>query len=172
LPVTALKSQNRRAKIMTITIPKFPPVGPTRRRFLSQAAGVAAGGTALALATFPPAPAVAAPAGPLDPIFDLINSHRAARAAHLAAIDEQNRLDRLGDPDADSVAEGPCDAEWDSLDALIGSAPVTFAGLAAWAAYLDQIRRDEEWMLEDRSYAASGLIATLVEALGNLEVAS
>jgi hypothetical protein len=144
----------------------------TRRHFLSRTAGVAAGGAVLALATIRPAAAVAAPASPLDPVFGLIETHRTARAAHLASIDEQTRLELLGDPDAESVAEGPCDAEWDSLDALIGTAPVTFAGLVAWAAYLDQIRRDEEWMLEDRSYAASGLIATLVEALGNLEVAS
>src|SRR5450759_4733104 len=34
----------------------------TRRRFLSQAAGMAAGGTALALATIPPASAASAPA--------------------------------------------------------------------------------------------------------------
>jgi hypothetical protein len=40
---------------------------PSRRRFLSQAAGVAAGGTVLALATIPPVSAVAAPAVPLDP---------------------------------------------------------------------------------------------------------
>src|SRR6267142_6940590 len=36
---------------MTIARPMFPPVDSTRRCFLSQAAGLAAGGTALALAT-------------------------------------------------------------------------------------------------------------------------
>jgi hypothetical protein len=39
----------------------------SRRRFLSQAAGVAAGGAVLALATVSPQPAVAAPTGALDP---------------------------------------------------------------------------------------------------------
>jgi hypothetical protein len=48
------------------------PVDPTRRGFLSQAAGVAAGGTVLALAAIPPTPAAAAPAGALDPVFALI----------------------------------------------------------------------------------------------------
>jgi len=43
------------------------PVDPTRRRFLSQAAGVAAGGAVLTLATIPPASAATAPASPLDP---------------------------------------------------------------------------------------------------------
>jgi hypothetical protein len=45
---------------MTQARPMFPPVDPTRRRFLSATAGLAAGGTAIALA-FPPAPAAAAP---------------------------------------------------------------------------------------------------------------
>jgi hypothetical protein len=103
-----------------------------------------------------------------DPVFSLIEAHRTARAAHLAAIDEQNRLERIGDPDVESVAEGPCDAEWDSLDELIEMPAVSFAGLVAWASYLDEI---EEWMLEDSS-AAARLIATLVEALGNLAVTS
>jgi hypothetical protein len=47
---------------MTIERPMFPPVDPTRRHFLSQAAGVAAGSTVLALATIPPAAAASAPA--------------------------------------------------------------------------------------------------------------
>jgi hypothetical protein len=47
------------------------PVDPTRRGFLSQAAGVAAGGTVLALATIPPALAAAPPGGPADPVFGL-----------------------------------------------------------------------------------------------------
>jgi hypothetical protein len=51
---------------MTIERPMFPPIDPTRRRFLSQAAGVAAGGAVLALATIPPALAAAAQASPLD----------------------------------------------------------------------------------------------------------
>jgi hypothetical protein len=58
-----------------------PVVDPTRRRFLSQAAGVAARGTALALATIPSTPAAAAPTGALDPVFALIEAHKAAEAA-------------------------------------------------------------------------------------------
>jgi hypothetical protein len=58
-------------------------VDPTRRRFLSNAAGIAAGGTVLALATVPPAPAIAAPAVTLDPA----NASPALRAAAIA-LDE------------------------------------------------------------------------------------
>jgi hypothetical protein len=69
------------------------PVAPTRRRFLSQAAGVAAGGTVLALATIATADAaapVAAVAGP-DPIFAAISMYRAALQARDAAQDEYDR---------------------------------------------------------------------------------
>jgi hypothetical protein len=57
----------------------------------------------------------------------------------------------------------------DALSDLIETAPTTFAGLLAWASYLDEIRKVEAWMLEDK---APALIVTLVEALGNLAVAS
>jgi hypothetical protein len=44
-----------------------------------------------------------------------------------------------------------------------------FAGLVAWASYLDEIRKVEAWM-----FALEGqtLVVTLVEALGNVAVAS
>jgi hypothetical protein len=69
------------------------PVVSTRRRFLTSAAGIAAGGAALALA-IQPVPAAAA----FDPVYDLIAAHRNAHAAHLVALEEQDRLDRIDDP--------------------------------------------------------------------------
>jgi hypothetical protein len=135
---------------------------PSRRRFLSHAAGVAAGGSALALATIPPVSAASAPAGALDRVFILIEAHRTASAAHAVACDEQAHLE-----DADT--EDACHAQVKAFDDLIQIAPTTFAGLVAWAAYLHQIRKVEEWMLEGE---APRLIDTLVEALGNLQVAS
>ena len=71
--------------------------------------------------------------------------------------------------DADWVTEGPCRADVDTFHDLIETAPTTFAGLRAWAAYLDEIRSVEAWMFEDE---APALIVTLVEALGNLAVQS
>jgi hypothetical protein len=153
---------------MTLARP-FPPVASTRRHFLSQAAGVAAGGTVLTLATIPPVPAVAAPAGPADTVFGLIDAHRMAHAAHGSALEEQTRLDRIGDPTASWVTEAPCVAQMDAFIDLIQMAPTTFAGLQAWAAYLDQIRIVDGWMFEE---AAQTLVMTLVEALGNLAVSS
>ena len=142
-------------------------VDPTRRRFLSNAAGVAAGGAVLALATNSArVGAAAAPAGPLDPAFGLIAAHRAAAAAHLVALEEQARLEEIGDLGAGGISEGPCHAEMAAFNDLIETAPVTFAGLVAWSSYLDEI---EPWMFEERGPT---LVVTLVEALGNLAVAS
>jgi hypothetical protein len=142
-----------------------PPVDPTRRRFLSQAAGAAAGGTVLALAAIPPGAALAAPASALDPVFALIEAHRTARAAYLVALAGRNRLDQIGDISADWEYETDADA----FNDLIEMAPTTFAGLVAWASYLDEIRKVEAWMFEGEG---TTLVVTLVEALGNLAVAS
>jgi hypothetical protein len=130
---------------------------------------VAAGGTALALATIPPAPAAAAPAGSLDPVFGLIEAHRTASAAHSVAIEEQARLEKLRDPLADVEATKACHADVAAFDDLIQTAPTTFAGLVAWASYLHEIRKVEEWLLQGE---APTLVETLVEALQNLKVAS
>jgi hypothetical protein len=57
----------------------------------------------------------------------------------------------------------------DAFIDLIETAPTTFAGLQAWASYLDEIRSVEEWMFEE---VGAALVVTLVEALGNLAVTS
>jgi hypothetical protein len=119
------------------------PAVSTRRRFLSQSAGVAASGAVLALATIPPASPAAAPAGLADPVFSLIEAHRTARTAYLVAFEEHLRLDRAGDPAAYLISEAPCDAQNDAFIDLIETAPTTFAGLVAWATYLDQFRQVE-----------------------------
>jgi hypothetical protein len=62
-----------------------------RQRFLSKAAGVAAGGTVL----------VAAPVSSLELVFGLIEAHGTVQAAHLVALAEQTRLEEIGDPTAD-----------------------------------------------------------------------
>jgi hypothetical protein len=160
---------NPKETIMTIERPMFPPVDSTRRRFLSQAAGVAAGGTVLALAAIPPSPAQTAPAGALDPAFGLIEAHRMAQAALLVALAEQNRLEQIGDPTACSISDAEADAQNDAFNELIETAPATLAGLQAWAAYLGEIMNAEDWMFDE---AGQTLVATLVEALGNLAVTS
>ena len=68
-------------------------VDPTRRRFLSNAAGVAAGGTVLAMATTHPAPAIASQRVP-DPILAAIEAHKAAFADLSAILDARAVLER------------------------------------------------------------------------------
>jgi hypothetical protein len=134
----------------------------SRRRFLSNAAGIAAGGAVLAMATIPPASATAAPTGALDPVFSLIEAHRTASVAHAVACDEQAHLE-------DGDTEDACVAAVSAFDDLIQTAPTTCGGLVAWASYLHEIRKVEEWLLEGE---APRLVETLVEALQNLKVAS
>jgi hypothetical protein len=81
------------------------PVDATsRRRFLTNAAGVAAGGAVLAMATVPAAADAAAPVAAVassgvDPVFALIEGYRtAAKTVALAAggLPPRRRTDRTG----------------------------------------------------------------------------
>src|SRR6267143_7295897 len=100
----------------------FPPRDPTRRRFLATAA-VASVVSARTLA----ATAAMDPSGPVavtmsrhstpDPVLGLIEAHRRASAAHRSALDEQARLEQIGDSAAAwLVSEAPCHAEFNAFD--------------------------------------------------------
>jgi hypothetical protein len=78
---------------MTLERPMFPPVDPTRRRFLSQAAIVAAAGGAALGAGLP----LPAPAATPDPIFAAIERHRAAYATMQAVFAEHAQAHELAD---------------------------------------------------------------------------
>ena len=67
------------------------PTDPTRRHFLSRAAGAAAGGAALSLA-IPPAVA-----GAFDPIFVLIEAHKTAENDFRAAVHHECALEQTID---------------------------------------------------------------------------
>jgi hypothetical protein len=76
------------------------PVDQTRRQFLSQAAGVAAGSAVLALATVSAtegaaAPVAALPSSGVDPIFTVIARHRAEQQAYGDALVAQDDLDEI-----------------------------------------------------------------------------
>jgi hypothetical protein len=139
---------------------------PDHKRLAVSLANDLVGG---AQAAIPTTPALASPTGTLDPVFGIIEAHRTAQAVFLAALAEQSRLERIGDPAANSITEAPCHAAMDAFNKLIETAPATFAGLAAWASCLDEIASVEAWMVEEQ---APTLVATLVEALGNLAVQS
>jgi hypothetical protein len=101
-------------------------------------------------------------------VYSLIEAHRTAGAAHLAALQEQYRLEGVGDPAADSIVEQPCHADVDAFDDLIEAAALTLPGLQAWAAYLHEIRETEPWMFDDRG---PRVVAALAKAIGNLPCA-
>jgi hypothetical protein len=82
------------------TPPTNSPVNTTRRRFLSQAAGVTVGGTLLALETVSATADAASPMAALassdvDPIFALIEDYRAAASAVPAAAAEYSRREEM-----------------------------------------------------------------------------
>lgn len=146
---------------MTQSQPLFPPVDPTRRRFL---AAHPAPSVANALAALPASQ---------DPVFNLIEDHQKANAAHWAAIDEQNRLEKLGEPEADSVAAAACRADNVAFVALMETEPTTFAGLVALLTYLNEIAEEGgAWRFEGEDSRIVSLLANLAASVRRLVVAS
>jgi hypothetical protein len=144
----------------------------SRRRFLTNAAGVAAGGTALALAALPPVPALAAPAGALDPVFALIAAHREAVATVHAIEAETTRQSDLGiyvETEANDITEH-ASAELDLFLRLLDIVPTTLADVIALVAHLDEIEKQDHWKFEDNY--ATPLIGNLAEAFSRMAVAS
>jgi hypothetical protein len=132
-------------------------------------AGIAAAGTVAA--TIPTATLTAAPA--FDPVFDLIDAHRQACLDHAAALDEQERLELIGDKEAaDLAGEGPCHAEFNALDVLISAAATTLPGIVAKLAYLEEIAKRDAWMFDDREGTAIALIESFAASLKNIGVQS
>ena len=145
-----------------------PPINTsaTRRRFLSQSAGLAAGGAILALATIPPAAAASAPAGLAanpDPVFALIQAHRAADDALTVACVEKSRLEELGCWDTDIDTKAAHEAEWSAVCDLVEAVPTTLAGVIVSMRYIAE--------LADGNFARFGqgevapLLTNLAEAL-------
>jgi hypothetical protein len=148
---------------MTIERPMFPPVDSNRRIFLTNAAGVAAGGAVLALAAIPPTSALAAPAGALDPVFALIEAHKVAEAALGATL---RTLDHAGREAADdALADASHEAECDVLYNLLEAIPTTLAGVVASLTYFrtapDGLYRLDVDMLD----VLFGNLAEAIEAL-------
>src|ERR1700682_2833145 len=75
------------------TPPTNTPIDPTRRHFLSQAAGVAAGGAVLGMAIPLPVPAATLQGVP-DPILEAIEAHKAARATWLEWVCRHSDLEQ------------------------------------------------------------------------------
>jgi len=133
--------------------------------------GLARHGTALALATIPPAPAVGAPAGALDPVFALIAAHKqimetvratAAEIRH-STEDEASALEK------GVFAEQNSD-EFDLFVELTEAVPTTLAGVVALVIYLDEVNKTDPWKFEDNY--ATPLIGALAKAFNRMAVTS
>ena len=147
-------------------------VDPTRRRFLSNAAGVAAGGTALALVTIPPGPAVGAPASALDPVFALIAAHTKIVGtvnAIEAEINQAVEIDKQIALEEGALSE-QSSAEMDLFLELTEAVPTTLAGVVALVTYLDEVHKKEPWKFEDNY--ATPVIGALAEAFRRIAVTS
>jgi hypothetical protein len=144
----------------------------SRRRFLSQAAGVAAGSAVLALATVSTTADAAAPVAALapsgvDPILEAIEAHKAARATWLEwvyrhmdledELPEEKRRSNIDvweeiiivadDPrwiEAERESRRASDLETDAAVVLLNVQPTTQAGILALLKYAVEADTDGE----------------------------
>jgi hypothetical protein len=117
---------------------------------------------ALAAAS-PPAPLATA----ADPIFAAIEVHRAADAAHNAAIADQSRLELLHgfEGDWEDITGKASDDEFEAFEMLLGATATTLHGLYAKLEYLQGIAEQQSWMLSDLSSAPKLLIESFSASL-------
>jgi hypothetical protein len=114
----------------------------SRRGFLVQAAGVAAGGAAIGAGL--PLPARSAAAAATDPAFVVIAEKRAADIAHGVAIDAQDEAERDQGVeylavDEDQRCYEACWAVFDVDWRLARTVPTTLAGVAAVLRFVNEI---------------------------------
>jgi hypothetical protein len=139
---------------MTIERPTFPPVDPTRRRFLTVAAGGAVA------AAIPAADARVNPGHAVDPIYAAIERHKAAGIVWEAAVDVRAHFPDLHMTDEQREQrdrlDGAVEDAWEPCDQagvdLINTAPTTPAGIIAAIRYI-QIQ-----MLDDGTYMPHHLV--------------
>ena len=127
--------------------PMFPPVDPTRRRFLTVAAvasAVGAGSLAAAAMAENVPQAVTMPIGP-DPIYDVIEQHRKAAREHIEAVRIQFAYEEHGGIQGERLEEyqrldGETDEAYDRMEHasrdLVNTKPATLAGIVAVCRYV------------------------------------
>ena len=157
----------------------FPPVDPTRRRFLAVAAVasvVSAGTLAAAAAMAPSVPAaVAIPRHSRpDPAFALIADKRAADVAHGEAIDAEEQAEEhgIGLDEASDRSWAACHAV-NAIDwKLVTKPPTTLAGVAAVLRFANEHEdAGGEWPNTDAvgpdgwHYQLRATMAAAIEAL-------
>jgi hypothetical protein len=162
--------------------PMFPPMDPTRRRFLAVtavASVVSAGSLAAAAAMDPSVPAAVTmprqsrPA----PAFALIADKRAADIAHGEAIDAEEQAEEhgIGMDEASDRSLAPCHAAHAIDWKLATTPPTTLAGVAAVLRFANEIEDGGmEWPNTDAigregwHYQLRATMTAAIEALINV----
>jgi len=144
---------------MTIERLMFPP---SRRRFLTVAAGASVAGVGTLAVAAMPATAPDSLACAVDPIFAALEKHRAAGIVWDAAVDVWAKFSEGPAPmsterriERDRINDAVCDAR-DAMDdvgvSLINTGPTTLHGIAAALNYIR-----EQMLQQDGIYMPSGL---------------
>ena len=165
-----------KADCVLSTPPTNTPVDTTRRRFLTVAAigsMIGAGSLAFAAAAPNSVPQAVTNASPSpvqrDPMFGMIEAHRKADRDHEAALDEQERLEQIGDhAAADLAGDASCHAAFKAFDVLLTAAATTLPGIVAKLAYLQDIAHRDAWMFTDRPDAAILLLEGFAASVANV----
>ena len=115
---------------------------------------------------------MAAPA--IDPVFRLIEAHRKAHAAHMAALHLQTRFERrYGAGHENWISTKPCHEENNAFEAFVAEPAATVQGLLAKLAYFEELAGEfeTEWMIHERAEAAV-IIQSFASSLKNIGVLS
>jgi hypothetical protein len=158
----------------------FPPVDPTRRRFLTVAAGASVASVGTLAVAAPDSPACA-----VDPIYAVIERHRTACEAHTQAVHVKCDFEEVGMTGEKrrqyEILDALSDAAYDHMEEvggeLVNTKPTTLAGIAALCRYVEPFFNEHEtmnlpeaicWDDETESSAAgafANVIAAAIEAL-------
>lgn len=140
---------------MTLSRPMFPPVDPTRRRFLTVAAvGSMVSTGALATAALTPndvpqavtVPTASPAAAEPDPVFAAIERYKVLSAEYTVAVDRRAPLED-DDPDlseAEDEASRIATALFEQMDLIFTFRPSTVAGVAALLKFISTL---EDWQM-------------------------
>jgi hypothetical protein len=138
----------------------------TRRNIITGIATIGAAAVGLTVAPD------AGPAPAIDPVFELIDAHRKAHAAHVASLELQSRLEeKHGIGKVSWISTKPCHEEDAAFVAFVAAPATTMPGLLAKLAYFDELADDfeTEWMVHDRPECAA-LIQSFATSLKNIGV--
>ena len=153
-----------------------PPTNTSARHSRRSILGaIAAGGAAAAIAA-KPVPAIAA--SPADPIYEVIERHERAVAAHDNATDVRAHFDDINMNDEQkkqlAVLEDAADATYNHMEDagvdLVNTKPATLAGILALCRYVEPLLNERDtinlpeliYWDDDTESSAAGALANVI----------